>query len=401
MPPVCERNVNFQISFLTFFMNRIMSFYILPAEIRSQILGYALISPHPIIVWSSQTHTRHHPKHQWTTHIDHSATIKSLSSIAFSLNRVDRLVSEESLKIFYATNTFLFLGVEEYLPVISWLHCLGPLNRSYLKRLVLMPYFIATAGKYAHTDRVVRSKQYPHTHSLDNPALSTLPPTDRFKDGWDRHCVPQMRAFLSLLHRNQYQQKVLLQIHLPDPHESGGLHEQMPEPAYNPPTYGPPRSVAYTIPHRWLLHRCEDFTPSNVVLAWEVKKLYRLLEEDYPEWDWLESDSVPTAVTEVSQDDAAGEVTDLDLDEYRLGGWEVRREKRFVKKERKELTRNPSPAVWRYARYTLTRLGYDGAVLGLLPGISKEEDKKAEMVDQEVVCGTCERCKPYLDISVP
>ncbi|KAF2224725.1 hypothetical protein BDZ85DRAFT_83512 [Elsinoe ampelina] len=375
-----------------------MHFYDLPAEIREQILAYALVAPLPITIWTSRVHTCAVVDSQRShrlSYVDHQTTAACVSAVAFGLVLVDRRVSVDAIRVFYGRNSLCFHGVEEYLPVISWLHCIGDRNRSYLQRIVLMPNLLPTAGKYKRTDGVIRPSTYPHLHRPDNPKLIDLPPTDRFKDDWDYHYIPQMESLLKLLKRNSGETKVSLNIHLPDYFEGEGLHQIMPEPAYKPPVFGPPPSRYYTIVHRWLLHQSKSFQQRGVMLAWEVRRYYYLDGDDDFDDEGAEAYGILCTTTEVLPNTEDGREDDLDLDELRLGGWEVRRQKRFVQTT---TLRNPEDTllVRRYTRLTLTRPECPDVILEVLPEINVEDDLRATKADQEVKCGTCDRCKERL-----
>ncbi|KAG8627496.1 hypothetical protein KVT40_004979 [Elsinoe batatas] len=375
-----------------------MHFYDLPAETRVQILEYAVVASSPIAVWSSQLHTcpiANSRRSHRLTHVNNQKTGACVSKIAYGLLTTDRTISADATRIFYYRNAFEFHGIDEYLPIISWLHCIGERNRSFVRRLVLMPHFLPTAGKYKRSDGVLRPSTYPHAHRPDNPQLQDLPPTDRFIDDWDYHYIPQMESLLKLLTRSSEEIKVSLNIHLPDYFEGEGLHQIMPEPAYKPPVFGPPPSRYYTIVHRWLLHQSKTFQQSGVMLAWEVRRYYYLDGDDDFDEESAEAYGILCTTTEVLPHAEEGREDDLDLDEFRLGGWEVRRQKRFVQTT---TLRNPDDLhlVRRYARLTLTRPEYPDAILEVLPDINVEDDLRATKADQEVACGTCAQCEERL-----
>ncbi|KAL8748520.1 MAG: hypothetical protein Q9184_007245 [Pyrenodesmia sp. 2 TL-2023] len=66
---------------------------------------------------------------------DHGAIASSVGGLSTGLLRCHSQIAAEAADIFYRKNTFAFRGHHDYLPVISWLHQIGIVNRGYLTSL--------------------------------------------------------------------------------------------------------------------------------------------------------------------------------------------------------------------------------------------------------------------------
>lgn len=130
-----------------------LTFLSLSREIRDEIYDLALVSTSPIIVWKGEGKMSYRYQAEsegvgprawpWAgvrpppsivpwQEVDREAISASLQPLAVNLIFCNKTVSHEAARVFYAKNTFSFLGKHNWDPIVSWLEIIGPANRNSL-----------------------------------------------------------------------------------------------------------------------------------------------------------------------------------------------------------------------------------------------------------------------------
>jgi hypothetical protein len=152
------------------------TFLSLPRELRDTIYGYALISCDPILVFSGP-----YP------HLGRPAAPKSSISnvLALGLVRSNRIISQESIEIFYSMNTFAFLGDHDWDSIVSWLNSIRQ-NRDHLRRLNITALQPEQCWQNANGTRAripgMRGELYPRNPYL-SPSAQLTGPVENIKPG--------------------------------------------------------------------------------------------------------------------------------------------------------------------------------------------------------------------------
>lgn len=121
----------------------------LPGEVRDLIYSLALVSPSPLIAWSSmskpklaeastvfqQSGVNHRESPQSFDIRDYNQYALPATQAFYNLSLVCRDISKEIVEIFWSHNTFRFMGQWKWCDVFQWLVDLRPMNRNHMKRL--------------------------------------------------------------------------------------------------------------------------------------------------------------------------------------------------------------------------------------------------------------------------
>ena len=112
------------------------TFLDLPRELRDQVFYYSLVTPEPITVWLGTSQAPWNRSEGNHTVATSSSTDTQLTTL-LSLLRCHRTVASEAATTFYKSNTFRFVGDDNWSPLYMFLQMIGEKNRGHLRDLVL------------------------------------------------------------------------------------------------------------------------------------------------------------------------------------------------------------------------------------------------------------------------
>ncbi|CZR60672.1 uncharacterized protein PAC_10568 [Phialocephala subalpina] len=212
-----------------------LNFLSLPREIRDEIYELALVSTSPIIVWKG--HWKYHPSYEipgpefnadgsWTgPHLcinvrwrwtDEEAISASLRALDLNIIFCNKTVSHEAAQVFYAKNTFSFMGWHNWDLIVSWLEAIGPTNRNSLVSMEISAYRPDPAWQRSSGERIKEPSGFTMEDVYPRHPYLQLPTTeDRLPCGRVDNINPSVETIFVLLGQKTSEQKATIVMRLP------------------------------------------------------------------------------------------------------------------------------------------------------------------------------------------
>lgn len=182
------------------------TFLSLPREIHNKIYKHLLTAPEPIEVW-------HEPRDNFSSPSPDQPVIRTLTT---ALLTTHKQIGSEAAAVFYASNTFTFIGSQCWDSLYIFLSSIGATNRSHLRRLevgvsepeklILYPDGTLTSRSWDFWDRKVFARDnYPRNYSRG---------PNRFGEVGVEHLPPSIEASFRLLGSRQSAARLRLMLNM-------------------------------------------------------------------------------------------------------------------------------------------------------------------------------------------